>query len=206
MKFLEKTSSSERFEMQWQRLFMQGLAMLLMGLTITLASALNPHAVLMSARFASWLPLCGMVILAMGVLECLDAFLAKELRDFFQNLQVGVLDTVVGGLIILAVAEMSNRLSMMIAAFLLVRGIVRIALVYALKLPQALSTALCGVIAIIMGFMVFLQLPTAENWFVSLCLSIEIGFRGWSMMMFAFWVKKQKSISDDKNNISNIIN
>jgi uncharacterized membrane protein HdeD (DUF308 family) len=192
MKLLERTPVLERFDMHWQRLLMQGLAILLMGLTIAVASLLNPHAVLMSARYASWLPLCGMVILAMGLLECVDAFLAKELRDLFQNLQVGVLDSVIGILIILSVGELSNRFSMMIAAFLLVRGIVRIALVYALKLPQSLSTALCGLVAIIMGLMIFLQLPSDENWFVSFCLSIEIAFRGWAMMVFSFWVKKQK--------------
>lgn len=54
-------------------------------LSITIASVLNPHAVLMSARYASWvLLLYGMVILAMGLLEYLDAFLAKEWRDFFK--------------------------------------------------------------------------------------------------------------------------
>ncbi|MDP2902398.1 MAG: hypothetical protein Q8N96_04745 [Methylovulum sp.] len=193
MKLFENSSRFERFNMNWLRLLGQGLAIFLMGLTLVIASALNPDAVIMSARFFSWLPLCGIVIFAMGLLECLDAFLAKEQRDFFQNLQVGVLDTVVGGLIILGAAESLARLSLMIAAFLIVRGIVRIALACALSLPQIISTAVCGFISIITGFMVFLEWPTSAGWFIALCLSIEIAFRGWAMMVFSIWVRKQQS-------------
>jgi len=192
MKLLEKSSRFERFTMNWQRLLIQGSAIFLMGLTLVLASTLNPDAVVMSARYFSWLPLCGIVILALGLLECLDAFLAKEQRDFFQNLQVGVLDTVVGGLVILSVAQSPARLSSMIAAFLMVRGIVRITLTYALQLPHIISTAVCGLISIMTGFMVFLEWPTPAGWFIALCLSIEIAFRGWAMMMFSLWVRKQQ--------------
>ncbi|TAL43342.1 MAG: hypothetical protein EPN89_15955 [Methylovulum sp.] len=191
MKLLESPARFERFNMNWRRLLMQGLVIFLMGLILVFASVLNPDAVVMSARYFSWLPLCGIIILALGLLECLDAFLAKEQRDFFQNLQVGVLDTVVGGLIILSVTEEPARLSLMIAAFLMVRGIVRIVLTYALSLPQIISTAVCGLISILAGFMVFLGWPTSAGWFIALCLSIEIAFRGWAMMMFSLWVRKQ---------------
>jgi len=191
MKLLETPARFERFNMNWRRLLMQGLVIFLIGLILVFASVLNPDAVVMSARYFSWLPLCGVIILALGLLECLDAFLAKEQRDFFQNLQVGVLDTVVGGLIILSVTEEPARLGLMIAAFLMVRGIVRIVLTYALSLPQIISTAVCGLVSILAGFMVFLGWPTSAGWFIALCLSIEIAFRGWAMMMFSLWVRKQ---------------
>jgi len=195
MNLLEKFFSYDRFEMDWRRLLMQGAIVLCTGITLALASVLNPHAIVLSARHLSWLPLSGMIILALGLLECLDAFLAKESRDFLQNLQVGVLDAVIGGLIILSVAEDPVRFSMMIAAFLIVRGIVRIILVFALRLPQTVSTSLGGLAAIIMGFMILLEWPTAEGWFVSLCLNIEIAVRGWAIMMFALWVRRQKAVS-----------
>ena len=191
MKSLETPARFERFNMNWRRLLMQGLVIFLMGLILVFASVLNPDAVVMSARYFSWLPLCGIIILALGLLECFDAFLAKEQRDFFQNLQVGVLDTVVGGLIILSVTEEPVRLGLMIAAFLMVRGTVRIVLTYALSLPQIISTAVCGLISILAGFMVFLGWPTSAGWFIALCLSIEIAFRGWAMMMFSLWVRQQ---------------
>lgn len=193
MNLLEKLFSYERFEMDWRRLLMQGALIVLTGVTLAVASALNPDAMVMTARHLSWLPISGMVILSLGLLECLDAALAKETRDFLQNLQVGVLDAVIGGLIILSVTEEPARFSMMIAAFLIVRGIVRITLVYALRLPHTLSTSLGGLLSIIMGLLIWLEWPTGDGWFISLCLNAEIAVRGWAMMTFALWVRTQQA-------------
>jgi uncharacterized membrane protein HdeD (DUF308 family) len=191
MKLLTKLVRAERFEMNWQRLLVQGLLILLTGFTFAFASILKSDAVVMSARFFSWLPVCGMIIMALGVLECLDALFAKELRDFIQRLHVGVLDTVVGGLLIMGVSETPEKLSLMIAVYLLVRSIVRLVLAYALRLPHAAVTVVCGIICIALGLMVWLGWPTMEGWFLSLSLSIEIAFRGLAMMFFAFWLKEQ---------------
>lgn len=193
MNLLEKLFSYDRFEMDWRRLLVQGALIVLMGSILAIASTLNPNVVVLTARHLSWLPVSGMIILSLGLLECLDAALAKETRDFFQNLQVGVLDTVIGGLIILSVAEEPARFSMMIAAFLIVRGIVRITLVYALRLPHTLSTSLGGLVSIIMGILIWMEWPTAEGWFLSLCLNVEIAVRGWAIMTFALWVRTKKT-------------
>ena len=192
MKLLAKLTRTERFEMNWQRLLVQGLLILLTGLTFAFASILKSDAVVMSARLFSFLPVCGMIVMALGVLECLDALLAKELRDFIQRLHVGVLDTVVGAFLILGVSETVERLSLMVAAYLLVRSVVRMVMAYVLRLPHAIVTVVCGVTCIGLGLMVWLGWPTNEGWFLALSLSIEIAFRGVVMMLFAFWVKEQK--------------
>ncbi len=193
MNLFAKLFSYERFEMDWRRLLVQGALIVLVGSILAMASALNPNAVVLTARHLSWLPVSGIVILSLGLLECLDAALAKETRDFLQNLQVGVLDAVIGGMIILSVTEEPSHLSMMIATFLIVRGIVRTTLVHALRLPHTFATSLGGLISIIMGFLIWKQWPTGEGWFISLCLNIEIAVRGWAMITFALWVRKQNT-------------
>jgi uncharacterized membrane protein HdeD (DUF308 family) len=198
MKLFKKFPDFERFEMSWQRLLVQGVVILSLGFILALASALQPDAIVMSAYYFSWLPICGMIILSLGLLECLDALLATEQRDFFQNLQVGTFDTVVGSLIIFSISDTPVQLNLMVAAFLLVRGIVRIVLVYALRLPYKLFTLACGVISVLTGLMILMVRPEVEGWFLSLCLSIEIGFRGWAMITFALWVKRQKQLLHKK--------
>lgn len=165
---------------------------MLAGLTFALASALKSDAVVMSARFFSWLPICGIIILALGLLECLDALFAKDMREFYHNLHVGILDSVVGTLIIFGVSETPERLSLLIAAYLLIRSIVRMVLALTLKLPHIIATSICSIISIAMGLMIWMQWPTIEGWFLALCLSIEITFRGWTMITFAFWLKQQQ--------------
>lgn len=188
----KKFFHSERFEMDWRRLLAQGVVIMLMGITLVMLSTVRSDVIILSAKELSWLPASGMVILALGLLECLDAFLAKETRDFLQNLQVGVLDAVIGMLIILSVADDPARFSMMISTYLIVRGIVRIALIYALQLPRAALSSIGGFLSIIMGFMIWMGWPSTAGWFLSLCLNIEIAVRGWAIIIFALWVKKQK--------------
>lgn len=195
MNLRERFSKLERFEMDWRRLMAQGALILLTGAFLALFSALSPDTSVMHAHGLSFLPLSGIALLVLGLLELLDAFLAKEQRDFLQNLQVGVLDAVVGGLIFLSVGEQPVRFSLMIAAFLIARGIVRITLSYALDLPNTSSTTLGGVIAVAMGLLVWMEWPTAAGWFLSLCMNIEIAFRGWAIMMFALWVRQRSAPS-----------
>ena len=193
MRLFERLSQFEGFELDWRRLIIQAVITLLVGVFLALASVFKPDIMILSVRGFSWLPVSGMFILLLGLLQCLDAFVAKHQRDVLQNLQVGVLDTVVGLLTILSITGNVSRLSMMIAAFLIVRGIVRITLVYALKLPNKISTALGGLVSLVLGVLVFLEWPSAEGWFVSMCLNIEIAFRGWAGISFALWVRKQKA-------------
>jgi hypothetical protein len=82
MKLLEKLAQSERYAMNWRLLLLQGAAIWFMGVALSVASVFSPNATILSAREFSWLPVSGMVILALGLVECLDAFLAKEMRDF----------------------------------------------------------------------------------------------------------------------------
>ena len=182
---------SERFEMDWRRLVAQGVVIMLIGIGLVLVCTVRPNVIILSARELSWLPASGMVILALGLVECLDAFFAKETRDFLQNLQVGVLDTVIGALIILSVADEAARFSMMIANYLIVRGVVRVTLIYALQLPRAALSSIGGFLSIIMGFMIWMGWPSTDGWFLSLCLNIEVAVRGWAVIIFALWVKKQ---------------
>ncbi len=188
----KKFFRSERFEMDWRRLIAQGIVIMLIGIGLVLVCSVRSDVIILSAKELSWLPASGMVILALGLVECLDAFLANETRDFLQNLQVGVLDAVIGGLIIFSVAEEPARFSFMIASYLIARGIVRITLIYAMQLPRAALSSIGGFLSIIMGFMIWFGWPSTAGWFLSLCLNIEIAVRGWAIIIFALWVKKQK--------------
>lgn len=178
--------------MDWRRVIAQGIVITLMGVSLVLVCALRPNVIILSAKELSWLPASGMVVLALGLVECLDAFLAKETRDFLQNLQVGVLDTVIGALIIFSVAEEPARFSLMIASYLIARGIVRITLIYAMQLPRAHLTSIGGFLSIIMGFMIWFGWPSTAGWFLSLCLNIEIAVRGWGVIIFALWLKEKE--------------
>ncbi len=197
MNELKKSSHFGKLTMDWRRLLTQGIITLVMGVLMALASIANPDVLILSARGFSWLPVSGMFLLLLGIIGCLEAFFAKEQREVVQNLHVGVLEMVVGGLTVLSISGTVSRLSIMIAAFLMIKGIIRIAFVNKLKLPHKVSTAIGGIVSLLLGILVFKEWPTAEGWFVSFCLNVEIAFRGWAVISFALWVKKNKTKVND---------
>jgi uncharacterized membrane protein HdeD (DUF308 family) len=188
----KSADNPEEYSMSWQRIMFQACLIMFLGGILALASLFNGNTVILFGNNLSWLPMSGMLLSSLGLLECLEAKLAKNHREFQQNLQVGVLDTVIGGMTFLSVGEELVRFSMMLGAFLITRGIVRITLVFSLKLPNPISTILAGIISIATGWMIWQEWPIAEGWFLSLCVNIEILFRGWAMLMFSFWLKNQR--------------
>lgn len=202
MNIFKTVFQSEQYDISWKRIMILGITIMILGVLLAISSFAKTNTITLSARQFSWLPVSGMVIFFLGLLECLEAYFAKASREFLQNLQVGILDTVVGGLIVFSVSELPQRLSMMIATFLIVRGLVRIALVHTLNLPYMFSTTIFGLISVLMGFLLCFEWPTDEGWFISLCLNIEIAFRGWAMMMFAIWLKKKHKKQNCKQNQS----
>jgi len=198
MSLLEKISHFKGFDHDWRRLMLQGIIILIIGVLLALASVTNSDAIVLAAREFSWLPASGMFIFLLGLIGVMQSFLAKHQHDAIQYLQVGVLDTVIGAMIVISISGPFSRVSLMISAFLLVRGIVRVIFVFTLKLPHKVSTAMGGGLSIILGTLVFQEWPTAESWFVSMCLNIEIAFRGWAGISYALWVKKQKTLVPEK--------
>jgi len=188
--------NEEKFTISWKRLMIQGVIILLLGMLLALSSVTNSDAVILSARRFSLLPASGIFLLVLGIQECLEAFFAKVSRELHQNLQVGILDAVVGGLIILNISGEPQRLSLMIAAFLIVRGAVRVSLAQALKLPHATSLSLCGLVSIILGVLIYFEWPVNEAWFLAVSINVEIAFRGWAMLMFSLWVKRKNAVPE----------
>ncbi|MBS3952674.1 MAG: hypothetical protein KGZ88_06985 [Methylomicrobium sp.] len=193
MKLRENFSNLEYAGTDWRRLLFRGIVMLIAGTLLAFSTLFKPDVIIMDIRDFSWLPVCGVVIFIVGCLECFDAAITKDLRSFFLNLQNGVLDVVVSGLIIFSIGDDPIRLSLLIAAFLMIKGIFRLTLAYATQLPNMISTSVGAGISIFLGLLIWLEWPSSAVWFLALCLSSEIGLRGWAGIMFAYWVKAHKT-------------
>ena len=192
MKLQGKLARFERFGTDWRRLLARGTIMLSVGALLGLASFANPNASLLYAAGYSWLPAAALVVLAVGLLECLDAALAREQRDFFLHLQNGVLDVIVGGMIVFSVDADPARLVLLIAAFLMIKGVLRLTLAQATRLPHKTPTMLGAGVSFLLGFLIWTEWRSPAAWALAACLSAEIGLRGWALMTFAFWLKSQK--------------
>jgi uncharacterized membrane protein HdeD (DUF308 family) len=192
MSFRDKFSEFSHLSNDWRRVLTRGVLMLLIGVTLIAFTLFKPDVMLFHARDTSWLPICGFVVLAVGLLECFDALIAKELKDFFLNLQNGLLDVVVGSLIVFSSGETSIRLGLLIAAFLIIKGAFRIILSYGINSSNVTSTRIGAGVSIMLGLLIWMQWPSSAAWFLAFCLSTEIALRGWATIMLALWLQSQQ--------------
>jgi uncharacterized membrane protein HdeD (DUF308 family) len=193
MTFHEKFSKFEIFGTGWRRLRLRGTLMFGIGSILAFATLFNPKVTILHGDDFSLLPLCGIVVMTVGLLECFDAYIAKESKDFFLSLQNAILDVVVAFLIIFSIGDHPDRLASLIAAFLIIKGIYRMIIAYATQSPHATSTRVTSAISIFLGLLVWRAWPSSAGWFLAFCLSSEIGMRGWGLMTFADWLKSQNS-------------
>lgn len=193
MNWRDKYAQFEQLGTDVRRLLLRGAVLLFIGTMLTLASVLNPNATLMHATDFSWLPAAGLVVVAVGALECFDAAIAKDARDFFANLPVGVLDIVVGGLTIFSISGHPSRLSLMIAAFLITKGVLRMVIAYGTQSAHKGSTIIGAWVSIILGVMVYAEWPSPAGWFLAFCLSADIALRGWAIIKLGLWLRDVKS-------------
>ncbi|MGR8935274.1 MAG: HdeD family acid-resistance protein [Gammaproteobacteria bacterium] len=178
-----------RFFSQRLLILIRGLMMLAVGILLIFGCILKPEVQIMISD-SSWLPLIGIIVFLVGVAELFDTFVFRATKEFFMNLQLGLLDTVTGLFLLSGYDTDPVKLNLLVAAYLINKGLFRTISATAVKFPNFFSTLIGGVISVIMGLLLWSGWPFAEPWFISLCISIEIALRGWALTMFGFWLTR----------------
>lgn len=129
----------------------------------------------------------GMLLIVGGLLQFVGAFWARDWSGFFLELLTALLYFVVGILTVRRPAEMSEVLTILIAAFFFVSGVFRIVGALALPLANWAWALLSGILNVVMGLIIWAQLPFSGYWVIGLFLGIELIFTGvwWSMIALA---------------------
>jgi len=104
----------------------------------------------------------------------------------------GILDVVVAVLLVLSSGDDPVRLSLLIAAFLMIKGIFRIIISYAINSANVTATRIGAGVSILFGLFIWMQWPSSAAWFLAFCLSSEIALRGWATLMLALWLQSQQ--------------
>jgi uncharacterized membrane protein HdeD (DUF308 family) len=137
----------------------------------------------------------------LGLFEAVEALLAEELLGFLLSLQHALLDIVVGFMIVFNLGNDPSRLALLIAAFLIIRGLGRLIFANVAELEERRALSIGASTSVLLGLLISLHWPTAAAWFMALSLSLEIALRGWAQMRVALWLKAiqaMKPNSDEK--------
>jgi uncharacterized membrane protein HdeD (DUF308 family) len=139
----------------------------------------------------------GVLLLVGSGFQLVDAFKSKGWKSVVLHVLMALVYLIAGIVMIADPIGSSVWLTLMIAAMLLVVGIMRVVMALQMRSLKGWGwVAFSGVISILLGVMVFMQWPVSGLWVIGMFVAIEMILQGWSLVMIAF---AAKAIANDQS-------
>src|SRR5919108_2439057 len=179
--FLSERARMDALQKGWPWLLGLGVLLSVLGLLLIIAPALGTLAIDL---------LIGWFLIMGGVAQLYHAFLEKAWRGFLLELLSGVLYLVVGLLLVFYPLAGAQALTLFLAAFLTIEGLVRIAMAMRVRPVHGWGWLLVGgIVTVILGVLIWTQWPGSALWVIGLLVGINLLFTGWSLTMMAIAIR-----------------
>jgi uncharacterized membrane protein HdeD (DUF308 family) len=161
--------------LRW-RMFALGLACLVVGLlAISFAFIATMTQVIVF----------GILLLIAGVTEVVHAFMARNMRSFALHLLAAALYLLVGFFMIEDWERAAAVLTLLLAAFFIVGGVLRILFSLGAGFAGWPWVLLNGVVDLVLGVLIWSGWPESGLWVIGLFVGIDLVLHGWSWMSLA---------------------
>ncbi|HZV33394.1 MAG TPA: DUF308 domain-containing protein [Verrucomicrobiae bacterium] len=147
-----------------------GIALIILGIIAIWAAAV---ATLISVLLFGWLLFIG------GIFECVHAFWVRRWSGLLLQLFLGILNIIVGLLIVANPGASALALTLLMAAFFVVDGIFRVVNGIDEHLPGRGWAMFSGIINIILGILIWVHWPVSAFWVIGMFIGIDLLFTGW---------------------------
>lgn len=158
-----------------------GILLVVLG-TVALSSSV--FLTLVSMTFV------GSLMIISGVLQAGHAVMSKRWGGFFMELLIGLLSVAAGALVVARPVAAAEGATLLIAMFLILGGIFRIAMAFAIRFHHVFWLALNGIINLALGVMILQEWPSSGLWVIGLFVGIDMLFNGWSLIMLGIAAKR----------------
>ena len=165
----------------WVGFLVLGILLIVLGTFLIVAPWIGTLATV-------WL--LSVLLIVSGVAQFVGAFWVRRWSGFFLSLLAGVLYVAIGVLIFDRPVAAAEGLTLVIAAFLVVGGVFRIAAALSMRFESWLWSLISGVIALLLGVLIWRQWPEASLWVIGLFVGIEVLFNGWTWVMLALGLRR----------------
>lgn len=174
------TEAAREGKRQWGWCMTAGIALIVIGLLAVLSQTI--------ATFATVVVL-GWLVFVAGIAQIAGAFMARGVGQVILLLLVGVLDIVVGLMLVQHPVAGAVTITLLLAALLVFGGVYRFIAALWLKFPQYGMAAISGAIACILGLMLWNQWPFSAFWFLGFAVGVNFIFTGVSWASLALKLK-----------------
>jgi uncharacterized membrane protein HdeD (DUF308 family) len=182
--FSEPTFEETRQEIarHWGWFLTLGILLVLIGM----AAIAFPFLSTIAAKIA-----IGWLFLVAGVVDVFHAFYVKRWAGFFWNLLIGLLYLVAGAWLAFFPLTGILTLTIIIAALFIAEGIMKLIMGFRVRPHEGSGWVIfSGLVAIVAGFLIALNLPASAVWALGLLAGINLLFSGWSFIYLALSGKR----------------
>lgn len=152
-----------------------------LGAVMIFAGIASMLAPLASGVAVIWI--LGGIVIGVGVLSLLNAFAAESSWLGAGDFWMGLLYILVGVMLWMNPIAGLKILTLVAAIFLLLRGMMQIAVAFQLKPAQGWGWVLfSGAAALLLGILLFAKWPLSGLWAVGVFLGVELLFSGWTLV------------------------
>lgn len=166
---------------QWGWFLALGIALIILG-TVAII-----HSV--TATITSVL-LLGFLLLVGGLIQVFHAAWAPKWKGFLLQLLAGVLQSVVGLLMIAHPGLGALSLTLMLASLFMALGFYRILTAVLVKPPRAGWMVFGGILNIVLGALIWWQWPISALWIIGTFIGVDLIISGWTAFAFAVSIHK----------------
>lgn len=170
------TAGIDEIRSSWGWFLALGIALIILGVACIVFDV--------SATFASVL-VFGWILLISGVFALVHAFRTGTWSGFFQYLLSALLRGFTGYLLVRYPLVGAETLTLVLASFFIVGGLFRAIGSAMAKFPRWGWVAFSGVVAVALGIMLLMQMPTSSVWFIGFAIGVDLIFDGTAMIGFA---------------------
>ena len=153
-----------------------GIALIILG-TVALGDTLTVTVISVF--------LIGCLLITSGIFHVVHLVRHSEIRSFW-NILGTVCDFAAGLYMVANPALGDDTLTLMLAAFMLTKGITRRFEVSRANLPHKFWPILDAILSIALGILLWVHWPWTGLWFIGFAIAIQLIFRGWTWVMIAF--------------------
>jgi uncharacterized membrane protein HdeD (DUF308 family) len=171
----------ERLQQRRGWILVFGIAVIVLGI---LALGDTVMVTLFSVAVLGW------ILILSAMFHAVQWFRAREGRHFLDLLGF-VLDLVVGAILLSNPAVGALTLTLVLAVFFLVGGLMRVFGALSSEVPHRAWAVLDGAIAALLGILLWIHWPSSALWFIGFAIGVELIFRGWAWVMLAFSLRRR---------------
>jgi uncharacterized membrane protein HdeD (DUF308 family) len=166
----------EEIRSSWGWFLTLGILFMLLGAVCVIGDV--------SATFGTVL-VFGWILLFSGVLGFVHAFRTHSWQGFLLSLLSAVFRGVTGYLLIRYPLAGAASLTLILASFFIVGGLVRSIGAGMLKFPRWGWSVFSGIVSLGLGIMLLAQMPLSSVWFIGFAIGVDLIFDGASLIGFA---------------------